>query len=139
MSLISELRAARALFEAAEARLKALEEDPQLKAVRAFEEELRALMAKHSMSLVDVNSLMDPNYKLPKMKPGDVKPKTAGTAKDRPTIGADGKAVGFRRYTNPHTGEVIDHYRGPHAVLSEWKMKWGDDVVKGWGVKVKPE
>lgn len=122
MSLINELRKAEAAFEAAQARLESLKNSPELKSLQEFEQEIRAVMAKHSKSLVDVNALLDPNYKIPKAK-DSAKPS-----------GTKAKTRTGRTYTNPHTGERIDYLGGVNKQLEEWREKWGADVVKEWGV-----
>jgi hypothetical protein len=118
MSLINELRTAEAAYEAAQARLTALRENPQLKTIQEFETALRALLGKYSMSLKDVNHLLDPAYKEPKTK----------------APGKAGKSRSTRLYTNPHTGEVVDYYGGVNKILEEWREKWGVEEVKKWGV-----
>lgn len=39
-----------------------------------------------------------------------------------------------RKYTNPHTGEVVKTRGGNHRVLNEWRKRYGADVVDGWWV-----
>jgi hypothetical protein len=122
MSLINELRKAEAAFEAAQAHLESLKSNPALKSLKEFEDELRSVMGKYNMSLIDVNTLLDPNYKAP--KPG---------ASTKPS-GTRGKTRTGRTYTNPHTGERIDYLGGVNKQLEEWREKWGAEEVKGWGV-----
>lgn len=122
MTIIHDLRAAQEAYEASKQRLEALQNDPKAKALLEFESELRALMGRFGMSLRDVNSLLDPTF--------DQAPKAKGKATK--------KTRRMRRYTNPHTGEVLDYIGGLNAVLEEWKKKHGADVVKTWGVLVDP-
>lgn len=132
MSLVNELREARAALEASKRRLDALQSDPKVQRYQDFESKLRNLMGQFSMSLVDVNSLLDTSYKPPKAKapvqPAQPKTKLLGkTGKPR-------KARTTRTYTNPNNGEKLIYVGGINKQLQEWKEKWGADVVKTWGV-----
>lgn len=121
MSKIVQLRMARAALAAAKAQLEALQHDPELKALQEFEVELRAVLAKHSRSLVDVNQILDEKYKAPKVQvPGAAKAAAPGGAKSTKT------------WVNPHNNEKIVSSHGNHTVLNDWRKKWGADVVKSW-------
>jgi hypothetical protein len=125
MSKIVQLRLARAALAAAKAQLDALQDDPELKSLQVFESELRALLAKHSRSLVDVNQILDENYKAPKAQAtgaAKVAKAAATTEGGRPT----------KTWVNPHTNEKIVSSHGNHTVLNEWRKKWGVEAVKGW-------
>lgn len=119
---LRQLRLAEAAAEAAQAKLKALQEAPELKQVKEFETDLRGLLARYNMSLVDVNIIMDPKYKAPKQ-----------------AVAAPGKRPVFkgREYKNPHTGETTIHARGTNKVLDEWRAKWGRDTVDSWGTLIQ--
>lgn len=120
MSLITELRAAEEALEASKRRLEELHANPKLKAVKEFESALRTLMAQYNMSLLDVNTIIDPAFKAPKTKaPGSTKART------------------LRRFTNPHTGEAVESYGGVNKVLAEWREQYGWETVKGWAEVVK--
>ncbi|MNN74567.1 hypothetical protein D3C81_1907770 [compost metagenome] len=105
---------------AAKAQLEALQDDPELKALQDFESELRDVLAKHKRSLVDVNLILDENYKPPKApSPARV---AAAVAQPRP----------LKTWKNPHNGEVVNSSHGNHKTLNAWRDKWGVDVVKSW-------
>jgi hypothetical protein len=133
---LNELRETRAALEAIQQKLAALEADPELKKHQLFETELRALMGKFGMSLVDINQLLDINYKPPKPAA-------------KPTVAPNDKAAGkpvkpkkprsTRTYTNPHNGETIVYVGGINKALEVWKEKYGAETVKGWGVLNRPE
>lgn len=122
MSKIVQLRLARAALAAAKAQLEALQGDPELKSLQEFETELRALLAKHSRSLVDVNQILDENYKAPKAQSSGAAKAAVVTPGGRPT----------KTWKNPHNGETIVSSHGNHTVLNEWRKKWGVEAVKGW-------
>lgn len=132
MSLVNELREARAALEASKRRLDALQSDPKVQRYQDFESKLRNLMGQFSMSLVDVNQLLDTAYKPPKVKaavqPAPPKGKVVGKS-NKPR-----KTRSTRTYTNPNNGEVLVYFGGINKILEGWKEKWGADVVKGWGV-----
>ncbi|MDX9668741.1 histone-like nucleoid-structuring protein, MvaT/MvaU family [Pseudomonas sp. P8_250] len=134
---LNELRETRAALEAIQKKLAALEADPELRKHQQFEAELRALMGKFSMSLVDINQLLDINYKPPKpaVKPAPAANDKAATGK-KPGVK---KTRSTRTYTNPHNGETLVYVGGVNKILEEWKEKWGADTVKGWGVLNRPD
>lgn len=116
---IVELRNARAALAAAEAQLAALQDDPELKRLQRFEDELRALMANHGRSLIDINQILDPNYKAPRQTTAQGQGQTTG------------KAL-VQVWKNPHNNEEVRATHGNHKVLNEWRKKWGADAVKKW-------
>jgi len=122
---LRQLRLAQAAAEAANAKLKSLQDAPELQQIQQFESDLRDLLARYSMSLVDVNIIMDPKYKAPKPAP-------------TPAAG-EGKRSTFkgREYKNPHTGEVTTHSRGRNKTLDAWRKTYGHDVVESWGVLIQ--
>lgn len=99
--------------------LEALSSDPELKKEMEFEENLRALMSKYNKSLRDINAILDPQA-------------AATTAAPRATTTRRVRRT--KRYTNPHTGGVIETRGGNHKELKEWKQKWGNDTVESWAV-----
>lgn len=135
-TLLNEYREARAAFENSKKKLDALQATPELKKALDFEAQLRALMGKYSMSLVDINQLLDTAYKPPKVlpKPAEATTKVAPKAKDLGKTGKPRKTRATRTYTNPNNGEKIIYVGGINKQLEVWKEKWGADVVKGWGI-----
>jgi hypothetical protein len=120
MSLVKQLHEARAEFEAVQRRLQELENNPQLQKLQAFEAEQRELLAKYGMSLVDVNTILDPNYVPPVVEVKEKKPKKAGPN----TV--------FTEYKNPHTGEVVRAANILKKKIQEWIGKYGKDEVLSW-------
>lgn len=122
---LRQLRLAQAAAEAANAKLKSLQDAPELQQIQQFEAELRDLLARYSMSLVDVNIIMDSKYKAP--KPAASPAAEPGTR----------KAFKGREYKNPHTGQVTTHARGRNKTLEEWRKTYGHAVVESWGVLIE--
>lgn len=98
--------------------LEALSSDPELKKEMEFEEKLRALMAEYNKTLRDINAILDPQ------SAAAAAPSTTRTRRERRT----------KRYTNPHTGGVIETKGGNHKELKEWKQKWGNETVESWAI-----
>lgn len=96
--------------------LEALSNDPELQKEIEFEESLRALMSKYNKSLRDINAILDPQ--------SVSAPAARTTRRVRRT----------KRYTNPHTGGIIETRGGNHKELKEWKQKWGNDTVESWAI-----
>lgn len=119
MSKIVQLRNAQAALAAAQAQLEALQGDPELVALQEFGNELRALLAKHNRSLVDVNLVLDENYRAPRPKSTP-----AGVSTNPNPV--------KRIWKNPHNGETVTATHGNHKVLNEWRQKWGKDAVASW-------
>lgn len=142
-NLLSEYQQARAAAEAAVAHLESLKADPKLQKYQDFEKKLRLLMNDFGMSLVDINILLDQNYKPPKAKvKTEEKAATQGkgSSSQKPDK-AGGKRTYKKRsprlYTNPHDQTTILYMGGVNKALEGWKEKWGADVVKTWGVLQK--
>lgn len=98
--------------------LEALSNDPELKKEMEFETKLRTLMSDYNKSLRDINAILDPQQ--------------AAAPAPRATAGRRERRT--KRYTNPHTGAVIETKGGNHKELKEWKQKWGNDTVESWSV-----
>lgn len=128
-SPVQKLRQAEAALKAAQAQLAALQEDPELQRFQDFEKKLRHLMAEHNMSLVDINTLLDDNYKAPKPKSAATDATPAKPAGKKPA-----KPRATRTYKNPHTGEQITHTSGANKTLNLWREQYGYEVVKSWSV-----
>lgn len=122
MSKIAQVKNIQAQLEALQAQLAALQADPEVKADQEFEAELRQLLAKHSRSLVDVNRVLDPNYKPAKA------PKVNGAG---PGV-ATNPSPKMRKWLNPHTQETIESTHGNNKVLNKWREQWGKEAVASW-------
>lgn len=153
--LLEDYQVTKAALAEIQAKLEQLKVDPKLKRFLEFETKLRALMGEYSVSLVDINRLLDPSYTKPEKpvtvpsptsaKPGPKKGKQVSNGKNYngPRNGEANRQRAYRprtttTYRNPHTGEVITHAGGPHAQLASWREKWGRGVVDTWGVKNRP-
>lgn len=98
--------------------LEALSNDPELKREMEFESRLRDLMSEYNKSLRDINAILDPQQIAAAPAP------RSSARRERRT----------KRYTNPHTGGVIETKGGNHKELKEWKQQWGSEVVESWAV-----
>ncbi len=114
---ISRFHNTKKAIEELKQQLEALSSDPELKKEMEFEEKLRALMSEYGKSLRDINAILDP--------------KAAATEAPRTTTRRQRRT---KRYTNPHTGGVIETRGGNHKELKEWKQQWGNETVESWAV-----
>lgn len=119
MSIINEYRNTKQALQELEEKLQALANNSELKKEMEFEDKLRTLMSEYNKSLRDINNILDP------------RPASAQAA--RATTGAR-RVRRTKRYTNPHTGDVIETRGGNHKQLKEWKQQWGNDTVESWSV-----
>ncbi|MEA8592622.1 DNA binding protein [Pseudomonas aeruginosa] len=118
MSLINEYRATEEAIKELQGRLKNLENNDQLKKELEFSEKLRELMGQYGKSLRDIVAILDPeSARKPRLSVT-----SAGGKRNRKV----------KRYTNPHSNEVIETKGGNHKTLKEWKAKWGADTVESW-------
>lgn len=116
MSLINEYRATEEAIKELQGRLKSLSENDKLKKEIEFEGKLRTLMGSYNKRLKDVIAILDPH---------PVRTDAGKSGKPRAE-----RAI--KRYTNPHTNEVVETKGGNHRVLKEWKAKWGAEAVESW-------
>jgi len=114
MSKIAEYKRLEAQLAEQLAALDKLKTDGQLKREMEFEDKLRALIDEYGFNARTVLQILAP------ASAGDVAP--AGRRRARET----------KRYTNPHTGEVVETKGGNHRVLSAWKKQYGAEAVKSW-------
>jgi len=122
MSIINKYRATKEAIKELQEQLETLSQDSELQKEMEFEEKLRALMAEYGKSLRDVNALLDPQSLR-----SSVAGLTKGTGRPRRTRKT-------KRYSNPHTSEVIETKGGNHKELKEWKSRWGAQTVESWSV-----
>lgn len=115
---INRFHSTKKAIEELKQQLEALSNDPELKKEMEFEEDLRALMSKYNKSLRDINAILDPQAA------NTPAPRATTTRRERRT----------KRYTNPHTGGVIETKGGNHKELKEWKQQWGGDTVESWSI-----
>lgn len=120
MSILNEYRSTKEALQELEQRAAELEQSNAYKAEREFDEMLRALMVEYNKSLRDIVALVDPSRL--RAFTGEAENK-----KQR-------KQRGMKRYTNPHTGEVVETRGGNHKDLRQWRERWGKEAVESWGV-----
>lgn len=121
MSIVNEFRATQAAIKELEERLAALKQSDALQKELEFEGKLRELLAQYGKALPDVIALLDSDGRVSRTRPAAKE--VAAPAKRTRRV---------KRYSNPHTGEVIETKGGNHNTLKEWKAKWGGDEVEGW-------
>ncbi|MCK9238580.1 MAG: DNA binding protein [Thiopseudomonas sp.] len=122
MSIINKYRATKEAIKELQEQLENMSQDSELQKEMEFEKKLRELMAEYSKSLRDINALLDPQSLR-----SSVAGLTKGTGRPRRTRKT-------KRYSNPHTGEVIETKGGNHKELKEWKARWGAQTVESWSV-----
>lgn len=120
MSIINEYRNTKQAIQELEAKLNALSNNSELQKEMEFEDKLRALMSEYGKSLRDINNILDP--------------RPAGTQTAARATTSTRRARKVKRYTNPHTGAVIETRGGNHKELKEWKQQWGNETVESWCV-----
>lgn len=111
-------------FIEAEARLKQaqrdyekMQNDPKFMRAMEVKEKLHALQDEYEMSADEMVALIKPEAV------DEPAPKASGTRQKRR----------MKKYTNPHTGEVIETRGGNHKGLKEWKQEYGEEEVDTWG------
>jgi len=124
MSIINKYRATKEAIKELQEQLENMSQDSELQKEMEFEEKLRALMAEYGKSLRDINALLDPQ---------SIRSSVAGLTKG---AGRPRRTRKTKRYTNPHTGEVIETKGGNHKELKEWKARWGAQTVESWSIVI---
>ncbi len=124
MSIINKYRATKEAIKELQEQLENMSQDSELQKEMEFEEKLRALMAEYGKSLRDINALLDPQ---------SIRSSVAGLTKG---TGRPRRTRKTKRYTNPHTGEVIETKGGNHKELKEWKARWGAQTVESWSIVI---
>ncbi len=124
MSIINKYRATKEAIKELQEQLENMSQDSELQKEMEFEEKLRTLMAQYGKSLRDINALLDPQ---------SIRSSVAGLTKG---TGRPRRTRKTKRYTNPHTGEVIETKGGNHKELKEWKARWGAQTVESWSIVI---
>lgn len=115
MSLLNDFLNTQAEKEALEARIKAMQNDPEIQRDMEFRESLLALMKEYGKSVEDTLFLISPKELY----------QTTGKVRKR-------KPRATKVYKNPMTGEVIKTRGGNHNLLKAWKAQHGADIVESW-------
>lgn len=119
MSRLAEFRQLEQKLAAQLAELEALKGSSELQQEIEFEAKLRDLLATYGYSLRDIINILDPQSNRRAAAPV--------TAEKAPR-----RIRQVKRYTNPHSGEVIETRGGNHKLLKEWKAQHGADEVESW-------
>lgn len=102
--------------------LHKLEQDEAFKKAMAFKKEIKDVLAKHDKSEDELLQLF-----------GHAAPKnTRKTPRQKA-----GKSQPLKRYTNPHTGDVVDARSLRKPELQAWKEQYDEDTVKSWAVVIE--
>lgn len=96
--------------------LASMQNDERLKEEMAFLDSLNSLMEEYGKSKREVVQLLSPE---------DVPTTKSGRAKRR-----------LKRYTNPHTNEVVEARSSNHTTLKQWKEEHGKETVESWAVEI---
>lgn len=126
MSIVKEFRETEEMLKQLEERALEIKTSHDYKMEKELEEMVRALMTEYNKSLRDIIALVEPDLmkKIIKLEAGGNQTKR----KNKPRS--------IRRYTNPHTGDVVETKGGNHKVLREWREKWGREAIDSWGVAI---
>ncbi len=124
MSIINKYRATKEAIKELQEQLENMSQDSELQKEMEFEEKLRTLMAQYGKSLRDINALLDPQ---------SIRSSVAGLTKG---TGRPRRTRKTKRYTNPHTNEIIETKGGNHKELKEWKARWGAQTVESWSIVI---
>ncbi len=115
MSKIAEYKRLEAQLAEQLAALDKLKGDTKLQQEMEFETKLKGLLEEYGFSLQTALDILDP----------DTRAKRAA-----PEMGRRARVL--KKYTNPHTGEVVETKGGNHKTISAWKTEYGADEVKSW-------
>lgn len=123
--------------------LEEMKNDPELKRELAFDAELEALLAKHSMNKERLHTFLNAQQaaiKAAERRKGGPVPVAAfsATASSSSTTSRSGSKNSPRGnvklYTNPHTGEQVYSARRDHSTLKQWAAEHGLQAVISWAV-----
>ena len=148
MSQIAQFRAAEMALAQQVRAFEELRNSPALQKELAFNTDLEDLLAKHNMNKTKLVTFLQeeaaPLGAAFEKKPAAKKAKadkpaseTKAPKKVRNGSGIKGGQPGpraLKRYTNPHTNEVVDSARRDHKVLKAWIAEHTQEVVDSWAV-----
>jgi DNA-binding protein H-NS len=101
--------------------LQQLEQDEAYKKAVAFKQDIKDVLAKHDKTEDELLQLF-----------GHAAPKnTRKTPRQKA-----GKSQPLKRYTNPHTGDVVEARSLRKPKLQAWKKEHGEATVKSWAVNI---
>ena len=114
MSKIAEYKRLEAQLAEQLAALDKLKSDDKLQQEMEFETKLKELLKEYGFSLQTLLDIFDPD----------------SAAKSALPISRRSRVL--KRYTNPHTGEVVETKGGNHKTINAWKSEYGAEQVKSW-------
>jgi hypothetical protein len=125
MFKIAEFQAAQLELSKRVTALEEMRNDPELKRELEFDGELVELLGKYSLTKDKLYAFMHAQY-------------SAKKAADKKSAGPKGKAhVGtMKRWSNPHSGEVIDSGRRDHKTIKGWIEQYGLKTVLTWATPI---
>ena len=114
MAVLSDYIKKQAALEKLQKELEALKNDDRLVAELEFKDKIVALMAEYGKSERDVINLLAPQ---------NANNKLSGMVKKKRRL---------KRYTNPHTNEVVETRGGNHKTIRGWKEQYPSDDIESW-------
>ncbi|MCQ4258163.1 histone-like nucleoid-structuring protein, MvaT/MvaU family [Stutzerimonas stutzeri] len=114
MSKIAEYKRLEAQLAEQLAALDKLKGDNKLQQEMEFEARLRGLLEEYGFNLETALDILNPDV----------------GAKPMPPFGRRARVM--KKYTNPHTGEIVETKGGNHKIISAWKAQYGAKEVQGW-------
>ena len=102
--------------------LKQLEQDDAYQKAVAFKQDIQDVLAKHGKTEAELLQLF--GHSAPK--------NTRKTPRQK-----GGKSQPLKRYTNIHTGDVVEARSLRKPKLQEWKEEYGEAEVKRWAVVIE--
>ncbi|EAZ97232.1 histone-like nucleoid-structuring protein, MvaT/MvaU family [Marinobacter sp. ELB17] len=123
MAKITEYYKKKQLMEQLIDELSKLEDDESLKKDLVFERKIKELLAdedKSAKDAMDVLLIIDPTLAPVSHQTGSQDATPSGTRR------------ALKKYTNPHTGEVVKTRGGNQKTLREWRAEFGAEAVHSW-------
>lgn len=114
MSKIAEYKRLEAQLAEQLAALDKLKSDDKLQQEMEFETKLEGLLKEYGFNLRTVLDILDPD----------------SASKSEVSVSRRSRAL--KKYTNPHTGEVVETKGGNHKIVNAWKAEYGAATVKSW-------
>lgn len=150
MSQIAQFRAAEMALAQQVRAFEELRNSPALQKELAFNTDLEDLLAKHNMNKTKLVTFLQEEA-APLGAAFEKKPSAKTAKADKPTKPATDKAPkkprnasgikggqpgprALKRYTNPHTNEIVDTARRDHKVVKAWIAEHTQEVVDSWAV-----
>lgn len=98
--------------------LEKLEQDEGYRKAVAFKQDISDVLRKHDKTFTDLLEMFGK----------DVPSSSPRTSTRKPR-----RSQPLKRYTNPHTGDVVEAKSLRKPELQAWKKEYGEEEVKSWG------